>query len=136
MPFIPPRSLCRLSAVIRLCFSLCCALSIICASVGAEASAAAPAKRASLPRVSTEQMIGQMIMSGFRATGEDDDPDRRAELDMNVAMNGQGKLIEIQGSAERSPFSVAELHALVDLAAGGIRQLVAAQRKALRARSL
>lgn len=53
--------------------------------------------------------------------------DSRAEVDMNVAMTGSGKFVEIQGTAEAAPFNRAELDQLLDLAQAGIRQLFAAQ---------
>jgi ribonuclease PH len=58
--------------------------------------------------------------------------DSTCETDMNVVMTGSGGIVELQGTAEGHPFSRAELDAMVDLAAAGIRQLVDAQRAALR----
>jgi ribonuclease PH len=49
---------------------------------------------------------------------------------MNVVMTDGGGFVEVQGTAEGAPFSRAELDALLDLAARGIAQLVAAQRQA------
>jgi ribonuclease PH len=57
--------------------------------------------------------------------------DVRAETDMNVVMTGLGGLVEVQGTAEREPFSRAELDTLLDLAGQGIAELVAAQKLAL-----
>jgi len=57
--------------------------------------------------------------------------DSNCGADVNVVMTGAGQLIEIQGTAEGQTFSRAELNALLDLAEGGIRQLVRAQRDAL-----
>jgi ribonuclease PH len=57
--------------------------------------------------------------------------DSRADVDMNVVMTRGGKLIEVQGTAERDPFSRAQLDALLDLATSGITQLCAAQERAL-----
>ena len=57
--------------------------------------------------------------------------DCNAETDMNVVMNDAGQFIEVQGTAEGHPFSQAELQAMLDLASGGITQLVAAQKAAL-----
>ena len=59
--------------------------------------------------------------------------DSRAEVDMNIVMTRGGKLIEVQGTAERDPFSRAQLDALLDLASAGITQLCAAQARALEA---
>ncbi len=58
--------------------------------------------------------------------------DSNCDTDMNVIMTGSGGIVEIQGTAEGTPFSRAELNALVDLAAAGIRQLVAAQTQAVK----
>src|SRR4029079_6227845 len=58
----------------------------------------------------------------------DYDEDSNCETDMNVVMTGAGGLVEVQGTAEGSPFSRTELDAMVDLAAAGIRQLIAAQK--------
>jgi ribonuclease PH len=52
---------------------------------------------------------------------------------MNVAMNGTGGLIEVQGTAEAKAFSRQELNALLDLAEAGVEQLLAAQLAALSA---
>jgi ribonuclease PH len=57
--------------------------------------------------------------------------DSSCETDMNVVMTGQGGIVEIQGTAEGAPFTRAELDALVSLAAGGIQQLIVAQREVL-----
>jgi ribonuclease PH len=50
---------------------------------------------------------------------------------MNVVMTGLGGLVEVQGTAEREPFSRAELNTLLDLASSGIADLVKAQKQAL-----
>jgi ribonuclease PH len=57
--------------------------------------------------------------------------DSAAETDMNVVMTASGTLVEVQGTAEKRPFSRAELGELLDLAAAGIGELCAAQRRAL-----
>ena len=57
--------------------------------------------------------------------------DSQAMTDMNVAMTGSGKFIEIQGTAEHRPFDRDELNVLLDLAAKGNKELQAAQRRAL-----
>jgi ribonuclease PH len=55
--------------------------------------------------------------------------DSRADVDMNVVMTEDGGLIEVQGTAEGEQFSRAQLNQMLDLAAGGIAQLTAAQKK-------
>ncbi|MGC8667382.1 MAG: ribonuclease PH [Chthonomonadales bacterium] len=59
------------------------------------------------------------------------DEDRYAAVDMNVVMTDKGRFIEVQGTAEGAPFDRARLNRLLDLAAGGIRQIVQVQREAL-----
>ena len=58
--------------------------------------------------------------------------DSRAEVDMNVVMTAEGGFIELQGTAEKEPFSAGQLNDLLGLAAGGVQTLIAAQREALR----
>lgn len=57
--------------------------------------------------------------------------DSQAEVDMNVVMTGAGGFIEVQGTAERVPFSAEDLAELTQLAAGGIKELAAYQKAAL-----
>jgi ribonuclease PH len=57
--------------------------------------------------------------------------DARAEVDFNVVMTGSGRLVEVQGTAEGTPFDREQLDALLDLTAGGIEQLVEFQRQSL-----
>jgi ribonuclease PH len=57
--------------------------------------------------------------------------DSTAEVDMNVVMVESGRFIEIQGTAEREPFSEAQLQALLHRARAGLAQLFAAQRRVL-----
>jgi len=55
--------------------------------------------------------------------------DSKAEVDMNIIMTAGGEFIEIQGTAERKPFSKDKMNALLDLAKKGIDELFSAQRK-------
>ncbi len=57
--------------------------------------------------------------------------DSGCDTDMNVVMTGAGGFVELQGTAEGTPFTRAEMDALVALAERGIRELIAAQRAAL-----
>jgi len=57
--------------------------------------------------------------------------DSKAEVDMNVVMTGAGKFIEVQGTAETQPFGRDALLQLLDLAQGGIKQLMEIQRQAV-----
>ncbi len=57
--------------------------------------------------------------------------DSRAEVDMNVVMTGQGRFVEVQGTAEGMAFSRGELDQLLELAEGGIASLLEAQHDVL-----
>ncbi len=57
--------------------------------------------------------------------------DSHADVDLNVVMNGNGQLLELQGTAEGAPFSRKQLNELLDLAEPGLRQLMEHQRRAL-----
>lgn len=61
--------------------------------------------------------------------------DSRAEVDMNVVMNGSGEIIEVQGTAEGRPFSRSAMDQLMDLAQGGISALIERQRSELLAKA-
>jgi ribonuclease PH len=54
--------------------------------------------------------------------------DSRAEVDMNIVKTGDGRFIEVQGTAEGPPFERRALDDLLELAEAGIRELVALQR--------
>ncbi len=60
--------------------------------------------------------------------------DSDCDTDMNVVMTASGGFVEVQGTAEGAPFTRAEMDQLLALADKGIRELVAAQRAALRLR--
>ncbi|MBI5810300.1 MAG: ribonuclease PH [Deltaproteobacteria bacterium] len=57
--------------------------------------------------------------------------DSSADVDMNVVMTGSGKFIEVQGTAELSPFTREEMDSMLDMAAKGIRELTRIQGAAL-----
>src|SRR5204863_3888508 len=61
------------------------------------------------------------------------DEDSRAEVDMNVVCTGDGRFIEVQGTAEREPFSRAQMDELLALASAGINHLVSLQNAAIAA---
>jgi ribonuclease PH len=54
--------------------------------------------------------------------------DSSGEVDMNIVMTGDERLIEVQGTAEDQPFTRTELDQLLELASGGVRQLIQLQR--------
>ncbi len=59
------------------------------------------------------------------------DEDSRAEVDMNVVCTGDGRFVEVQGTAEGAAFTREEMDALLALAQRGLQTLFAAQRAAL-----
>ena len=59
--------------------------------------------------------------------------DSTAETDMNVVMTADGRLVEVQATAEREPFTREELDLLIDLGASGIEEIMAAQNDAVAA---
>jgi ribonuclease PH len=71
------------------------------------------------------------VVDGIPVLDLDYAEDSACETDMNVVMTGAGRLVEVQGTAEGTPFSRAELDAMLDLAQDGIAALVRAQRAAL-----
>lgn len=67
------------------------------------------------------------IVEGVGLLDLEYESDVAAEVDMNVVMTGRGLLVEVQGTAERQPFSRDELESLLDLAGLGIGELLEAQ---------
>ncbi|RJX29473.1 MAG: ribonuclease PH [Dethiobacter sp.] len=57
--------------------------------------------------------------------------DSKADVDMNIVMTGKGELVEVQGTAEKKPFSREELNKFLDLGAVGIKTLISRQRESL-----
>jgi ribonuclease PH len=90
------------------------------------------ARRTGLPEPG--DLVGAVsvgIVDGEALLDLDYAEDSVADVDMNVVLTGDGRLIEVQATAERVPFSRQELDALVDLAAGGIREIGTRQREAV-----
>jgi ribonuclease PH len=89
-------------------------------------------RRAGLP--GPADLVGAVsvgIVDGEPLLDLDYSEDSTADVDMNVVMTGGGQLIEVQATAERVPFSRAELDVLVDLAAAGIQEIGARQKVAV-----
>lgn len=94
-------------------------------------------------KMKEQGLIGEIPVSGYvtavSAGIVEDQPmldlcyeeDSSAMVDLNCVMDDRGRLIEIQGTGEGRPFTVEEQRQLVDLCAGGIRQLQSIQRSAL-----
>ena len=60
------------------------------------------------------------------------DEDHRAEVDFNVVMTGNGRFVEVQGTAEGKPYTQAQLDRVLGLARAGIDRLASFQRETLR----
>jgi ribonuclease PH len=74
------------------------------------------------------------IVNGEPVIDLDYEEDSHADVDMNVVMTGAGKFVEVQATAEHQPFDDAQLGRLVDLARGGIRELIEIQKQAIQPR--
>ena len=86
-----------------------------------------------LPLTQSVAAVSTGMVDGRALLDLDYSEDSRAEVDANVVMTGDGGLVEVQATAERSPLSRASLDDLLALAAAGIQQLRVAQDTALAA---
>ena len=105
-----------------------------CAAIsGAYVAAARALDRAGLGRVLRDSVaaISLGIVEGELLLDLDYEEDSSAEVDLNVVMTGEGRLVEVQATAERAPFGREQLDTLLDLAAAGIAQIREAQEAAL-----
>jgi ribonuclease PH len=71
------------------------------------------------------------VVGGTALLDLDYSEDSAAEVDMNVAMTGDARLVEVQATAEQAPFSRELLDEMLELAAVGIEEIAAAQRQAV-----
>jgi ribonuclease PH len=101
------------------------------AITGAWIALARAARKRGLP--DPDDQVGAVsvgIVAGEALLDLDYEEDSGAEVDMNVVMTGDGRLVEVQATAERVPFTREQLDALVDLASTGIEAIAARQREA------
>jgi ribonuclease PH len=102
------------------------------AITGAWVALARAAQAQKLPQPDTQiAAVSVGIVDGEPRLDLDYEEDSSAEVDMNVVMTGDGRLVEVQATAEAQPFSRSQLDALVDLAAGGIDRITNKQREAV-----
>jgi ribonuclease PH len=101
------------------------ALELACARLVAEGVVERSPVTGSVAAVSCGIVDGEPLLD------LDYEEDSAAEVDANVVMTGDGGLVEVQATAERTPLSRAHLDELLALAAGGIRMLHEAQVQAL-----
>jgi ribonuclease PH len=71
------------------------------------------------------------IVNGVPVLDLDYEEDSSGDTDMNIVMTGAGHFVEVQGTAEGVPFTRAQMSTLIDLASGGIAELIRLQRQAL-----
>ena len=91
-------------------------------------------KAGTLPRVPLNDFVAAVscgICAGVSVLDLDYEEDSSAEADANFVLTGAGRIIEVQGTAERAPFAESDLLALLALARKGVAELVAHQRAAL-----
>jgi ribonuclease PH len=101
-----------------------------CAAIcGAYVAAARALDRFGLSKALTSEItaVSVGILEGEPLLDLDYSEDSNADADVNVVMTGDGRLVEVQATAERIPFDRALLDVLLDLAAGGIEQLQGVQ---------
>ena len=87
-------------------------------------------KLTALPLNGSVAAVSCGVVDGTALLDLDYSEDSTAEVDMNVVMTGDGGLVEVQATGERTPLSRASLDDLLALAAGGIEDLRAAQAEA------
>ena len=85
----------------------------------------------SLPMSGLVAAVSVGVVAGQAALDLDYPEDSSAEVDFNVVMTDDGRFVEMQGTAEGAAFDRAMMDRLIDLAAGGISELQAAQRAAI-----
>jgi len=83
------------------------------------------------PKLVPVAAVSVGIVKGTVVTDLDYEEDSAAEVDMNVIATAEGKLVEVQGTAEKGAFARAELDALIDAGLAGVARLIEAQRRAL-----
>jgi ribonuclease PH len=92
-------------------------------------------KLSELPLSASVAAVSCGIVEGRALLDLDYSEDSNAEVDANVVMTGEGGLIEVQATAERTPLSRASLDELLALGAAGIERLRTAQQEAVAAAS-
>jgi ribonuclease PH len=101
------------------------ALALACARLISEGRLERSPLTGSVAGVSCGMVTGEALLD------LDYSEDSRAEVDANVVMTGEGGLVEVQATAERTPLSRSHLDELLALAAVGIEQLRSAQERAI-----
>jgi len=107
-----------------------------CAAIsGAYVAASRALDRFGLSKALSGQIaaVSVGVVEGRPLLDLDYSEDSTTETDMNVVMTADGRLVEVQATAEREPFTREELDAMIDLGAAGIEEIMAAQNDAVAA---
>ncbi len=107
---------------------------------GAYVALAEAAHRWSEKRITKQALIKDAvaavsvgIVDGKVLLDLNSEEDSHAEVDMNLVMTGSGKFVEVQGTAEITPFTKAKLDRIIEVARIGIRELLQVQKRVLAA---
>ena len=107
-----------------------------CAAIsGAYVAAARALERIGFSRALPDSVgaVSLGIVGGEALLDLDYSEDSTADVDLNVVMTGSGRLVEVQATAERAPFSREQLDELLELGARGVELIGRAQREAIEA---
>jgi ribonuclease PH len=85
------------------------------------------------PIISEAGAVSVGIVDGTLLLDLKYDEDSRAQVDMNIVCTGDGRFIEVQGTAEGAPFTREQMDNLLELGKNGIEQLIRLQRQAIEA---
>lgn len=83
------------------------------------------------PIISEVTAVSVGIVDGTPLLDLKYDEDSQAQVDMNIVCTGDGRFIEVQGTAEGSPFTREQMDSLLELGKKGIEQLIRLQRQAI-----
>ncbi len=86
----------------------------------------------SIPLTDYVAAISVGIVNGEKCLDLNYEEDSGAEVDMNIIMTGAEKMVEVQGTAEKKPFSTKDLNDLISLAKSGIDDLIGLQKKLIK----
>ncbi len=84
-----------------------------------------------MPILDSVAAVSVGIIDGEAALDLNYEEDFRAEVDMNVIMTGSGSFVEVQGTAESTPFSRGDMDRMLELASKGINELTGMQKDVL-----
>ena len=83
-----------------------------------------------LPLTGQVAAVSMGMVGGELLLDLDYKEDSRAQVDMNLVGTADGRIIEVQGTGEKSPFDRAQMNELLDMGQAGIAELVQLQREA------